>query len=144
MSDSADRHDLDRFRAVIVGRVGLRFDDARLGFLGEVLRRRLDHLGRPRSAYLDDLEQRLWASEISALAAELTVCETYFFRNVEQFRALAEVALPERMRARKTQGELRLLSAGCASGEEAYSIAIVSPIPPGTSWCGPLISTRPR
>jgi chemotaxis protein methyltransferase CheR len=126
MSNSADRHDLDRFRAVIVGRIGLRFDDARLSFLGEVLRRRLDHLGRPRGAYLDDLEQRLSASEIGALAAELTVCETYFFRNAEQFQALAEVALPERMHARKTQGELRLLSAGCASGEEAYSIAIVA------------------
>jgi chemotaxis protein methyltransferase CheR len=126
MSNSADRHDLDRFRAVIVGRIGLWFDDARLGFLGEVLRRRLDHLGRARGAYLNDLEQRLSGSEIMALATELTVCETYFFRNGEQFRALAEVALPERMRARKTQGELRLLSAGCASGEEAYSIAVVA------------------
>jgi chemotaxis protein methyltransferase CheR len=125
MNGPVDRRDLDRFRAVIVGRLGLQFDDARLGFLGEVLQRRLDQLGRPRHAYLDDLEQAFSGREINALARELTVCETYFFRNVEQFRALAEVVLPERMRARKTQGMLRLLSAGCASGEEAYSIAIV-------------------
>jgi chemotaxis protein methyltransferase CheR len=126
MSGPADRHDLDRFRAVIAGRIGLQFDDAKLGFLGEVLQRRLDHFGRPSYAYLDDLEQSLSTSEVSALACELTVGETYFFRNVEQFRALAEVALPECMRARKKQGTLRLLSAGCASGEEAYSIAIVA------------------
>jgi chemotaxis protein methyltransferase CheR len=126
MSNTANRHDVDRFRAVIAARIGLQFDDAKLGFLGEVLQRRLDHLGRSSEVYLDDAEHRLSASEISALASELTVCETYFFRNGEQFRALAEVALPERMRAHGTHGTLRLLSAGCASGEEAYSIAILA------------------
>jgi chemotaxis protein methyltransferase CheR len=122
----AGRHDLDRFRTAITSRIGLRFDDARLGFLGELLRRRMDHLGQACGAYLDNLEKRPSTTEISTLAGELTVCETYFFRNGEQFRALAEVALPERMRTRKAPGELRLLSAGCASGEEAYSIAIVA------------------
>jgi chemotaxis protein methyltransferase CheR len=126
VNGAASPQDLERFRAVIVGRTGLLFDDAKLGFLGEVLQRRLDHLGRPSDAYLDDLERRPSTGEIGALAHELTVCETYFFRNGEQFRALAEVALPERMRARKGTRELRLLSAGCASGEEAYSIAIVA------------------
>jgi chemotaxis protein methyltransferase CheR len=125
MNVAVDLHDLNRFRAVIACRLGLQFDDAKLGFLGEVLQRRLDHFGRSSNAYLDDLERSLSTSEVSTLACELTVGETYFFRNVEQFRALAEVALPECMRARKTQGTLRLLSAGCASGEEAYSIAIV-------------------
>jgi chemotaxis protein methyltransferase CheR len=119
-------HDLERFRAALVGRIGLYFDDARLGFLGEVLQRRLVQLGRPSNAYLDDLERCPSASEIGALARELTVGETYFFRNSEQFHALAEVALPERMRDRRGPGELRLLSAGCSSGEEAYSIAIVA------------------
>ena len=126
MNVTADRHDLDRFRAVIAARIGLRFDDTKLGFLGGVLQRRLDRLGRSSEVYLDDAEHRLAASEVSALASELTVSETYFFRNVEQFRALAEVALPERMRAHETPGTLRLLSAGCASGEEAYSMAIVA------------------
>ncbi|MGB8843243.1 MAG: CheR family methyltransferase [Aliidongia sp.] len=126
MTGPATCHDLERFRAVLVGRIGLHFDDARLGFLGEVLQRRLDHLGRPSNAYLNDLERCPPAGEIGALARELTVCETYFFRNREQFQALAEIALPERMRARQRPGELRLLSAGCASGEEAYSIAIVA------------------
>jgi len=126
MSNTANRHDVDRFRAVIAARIGLQFDDAKLGFLGEVLQRRLDHLGRSSEVYLDDAEHRLSAGEVSALASELTVCETYFFRNGEQFRALAEVALPERMRAHGTHGTLRLLSAGCASGEEAYSIAILA------------------
>ena len=56
----------------------------------------------------------------------ITVGETYFFRNNEQFRALAEVVLPERIRVHPLHKILRLLSAGCASGEEAYSMAIVT------------------
>ena len=126
MKYQATPSDLDRFRTVIIERIGLQFDDARLGFLGEVLQRRLDKLGRSGDAYLRGLEDRSTSGEITALAPELTVGETYFFRNNEQFRALAEVVLPERMRVHRAPGVLRLLSAGCASGEEAYSMAIVA------------------
>ena len=126
MSYDAGRLDLERFRAAIIQRVGLQFDDARLGFLGEVLQRRLDKLGNSSDAYLWRLQHEPSAGEITALARELTVGETYFFRNIEQFRALAEVVLPERMAVDRTPKVLRLLSAGCASGEEAYSLAMVA------------------
>jgi chemotaxis protein methyltransferase CheR len=125
VSRQIGRPDLERFRAAIIQRIGLQFDDAKLGFLGEVLQRRLDRLGRPADGYLRDLEDQSASGEITALAQELTVGETYFFRNNEQFRALAEVVLPERMRVDRAPKILRLLSAGCASGEEAYSMAIV-------------------
>lgn len=125
MRNQATPSDLDRFRAAIVQRIGLQFDDARLGLLGEVLQRRLDKLGRCGDAYLQDMEQQPSNAEIAALAHELTVGETYFFRNNEQFRALAEVVLPQLMGVRRAPRVLRLLSAGCASGEEAYSMAIV-------------------
>jgi chemotaxis protein methyltransferase CheR len=126
VNSPATRVDLERFRAAIVERIGLRFEDAKLGFLGEVLQRRLDKLGHSSEAYLWSLQRGGANGEISALARELTVNETYFFRNIEQFHALAEVALPERMRVERTPRSLRLLSAGCASGEEAYSMAIVA------------------
>jgi chemotaxis protein methyltransferase CheR len=127
----ATRRDVERFRAAIIAQIGLQFDDGKLGFLGETMQRRLDKLGRCSDAYLGSLEQEPSNGEISALAQELTVGETYFFRNNEQFRALAEVVLPERMRVlRASDGGapkiLRLLSAGCASGEEPYSMAIVA------------------
>ena len=58
--------------------------------------------------------------------------DVYFFRNPEQLRAFAEVVLPER-RARASSGRhpqvqapVRILSAGCASGEEAYSLAVIA------------------
>jgi chemotaxis protein methyltransferase CheR len=118
--------DLERFRAAIVQQIGLQFDDAKLPFLRQVLQRRLDRLDCVSAGYLDKLEAGPQRGELTALAQELTVSETYFFRHNDQFRALAEVALPERMRARENSKDLRLMSAGCASGEEAYSLAIVT------------------
>ncbi|GAB3240371.1 CheR family methyltransferase [Kineosporia babensis] len=64
--------------------------------------------------------------ELSALAGSLTVGETYFLRQPEQFAALARTVLPERLARsdRPANLPLQVLSAGCASGEEAYSLAI--------------------
>jgi chemotaxis protein methyltransferase CheR len=119
--------EIERFRRAVRRRLGLCFDDGKLDFLAEVLRRRIDRSGRSTLAYLSHLDEGGEArDERRALARELTVGETYFFRNIEQFRALAEVALPERARARAEGRRLRLLSAGCASGEEAYTLAIVA------------------
>lgn len=57
----------------------------------------------------------------------ITVGETYFFRNEDQFRMLRENILPEMIAQKRTQGikQLRLWSAGCATGEEPYSLAIL-------------------
>jgi chemotaxis protein methyltransferase CheR len=118
--------EIDRFRAIIERRLGLAFEDARLAFLGEVLARRLDATGLERENYLRALERARVGDELGAIAQELTVGETYFFRNAEQFRALVEVALPDRVVAPRAARRLRILSAGCASGEEPYSIAIAA------------------
>jgi chemotaxis protein methyltransferase CheR len=122
----ASFHDMERFRSALIQQIGLRFDNGRLGFLGDVLQRRLDNLGCGRDAYLWDLEAGPSPGEIGALARELTIGETYFFRNNEQFRALAEVVLPERIRLQQSSRSLRLLSAGCSSGEEPYTMAIIA------------------
>src|SRR5262245_28721161 len=116
----------ERFRSVIAKRIGLYFEDAKLGFLDAVFRRRLEALKQESSVYLSRLENDPSNRELAVLAEELTVTETYLFRNIEQFRALAQDVLPERMRARAGTKVLRLLSAGCASGEEAWSLAMVA------------------
>jgi chemotaxis protein methyltransferase CheR len=127
-----ERADIERFRDIVARRFGLRFDDTRLGQLAEVLHRQLESArGRP-GVYLSRIDSGgLAPSEARALIGELTVSETYLFRNVEQFRALTEVALPARMAARSGSRRLRLLSAGCASGDEAYSIAMLAREQPG-------------
>ena len=117
--------DVERFRAVLCDHLGLAFDDTKLAYLTEVLARRLETAGTLAPLYLTDLEREPNRNELRALVQELTVPETYFFRNWDQFRALIEVVLPELLAARPPPQKLRILSAGCASGEEAYSLAIV-------------------
>ncbi|AKT43669.1 CheR family methyltransferase [Chondromyces crocatus] len=64
------------------------------------------------------------SEQVQALVAELLVRETYFFRDKAQIDALIEVALPACARLGTPGRPLRLLSAGCASGEEPYSLAL--------------------
>jgi chemotaxis protein methyltransferase CheR len=110
----------------ILRHVGLQFDDAKLPLLEDLLKQRLRALSTSSNSYLWKLEHEPADKEIQVLAEHLTVNETYFFRNSEQFDALARIILPERAQARTASSSLRILSAGCASGEEAYSIAIVT------------------
>ncbi len=84
---------------------------------------RLRASGQSSEAYLDQLTAGP-SAELAALGRVLTTGETYFLRHLEQFRALTERVVPERLAAPGRIGELRVLSAGCSSGEEAYSLAI--------------------
>jgi len=94
--------------------------------LADVLRARAADHGWTVTAYLRELEERPTGSELGALAEALAVTETYFFRHVEQFRALRDLVIPDRMRACAGRRRLRLVSVGCSSGEEPYTLAIVA------------------
>lgn len=123
MNAALNSAEVDHFRSIVAGRLGLQFDDDKLEFLADVLRQRLGAASLTTAAYLGRLASN-FPEELRELASRLTVGETYFFRNSDQFRALAELALPERAIARGKTRVLRILSAACASGEEAHSLAI--------------------
>jgi chemotaxis protein methyltransferase CheR len=59
------------------------------------------------------------------LVGELSVGETYFFREPAHFAFLGSEVLPDVQRRRGNTHTIRIWSAGCASGEEAYSLAIL-------------------
>lgn len=118
------RHEVEQFRTLVANRLGLVFDDAKLGMLADVLRRQIETNGAPE-LYLGRLAtQRCPPNVWGALAQELTVTETYFYRSAEQIRAFVELALPQRLAAHTEARKVRVLSAGCASGEEPCSLAI--------------------
>ncbi|MDP9794836.1 chemotaxis protein methyltransferase CheR [Catenuloplanes nepalensis] len=120
------RPDLNRLRALLAERLGMTFDEKRDDLLTEVLRTRADRHRMSEGDYLDRLTADPERAELRALAEAVTINETYFFRNIEQFHALAEVAIPDRRRARASVRALRLLSVGCSSGEEPYTLAAVT------------------
>jgi len=72
------------------------------------------------------LSHPLSRQQIEMLARHLTIGETYFFREPQVFDALQHHVLPALIDARQhSTRQLRLWSAGCSTGEEAYSLAIL-------------------
>lgn len=120
------RHaDLERFAAAIVSRLGFQMHPHNEGQVAEAMRHALARTGcRSIKEYLERCRDAAFAQgELREVAMELTVPETYFFRHSEQFQAFLQVAVPDRVKARGAVHALRVLSAGCSSGEEAYSLA---------------------
>jgi two-component system CheB/CheR fusion protein len=63
--------------------------------------------------------------ELDALFQELLIGVTSFFRDPQAFEALAHKGLPSLVEGKPERGVLRLWVAGCSTGEEAYSLAIL-------------------
>ena len=124
-----------RFRALLATGLGWTFADSDVPHLSRELHRRSQERGLGHGAYLTRLAAGGWPEELSVIAERLAITETYFFRHGEQFRALSELALPERVAAGGARRVLRMLSVGCSSGEEAYTLAIVArQALPDQSW----------
>jgi chemotaxis protein methyltransferase CheR len=86
----------------------------------------------------------LTQQQVATLASHLTTGETYFFREPSVFTMLEEEILPALMRARQQHARrLRFWSAGCATGEEPYSIAISinKVVPEMQNWHLTLLAT---
>ncbi len=64
-------------------------------------------------------------SEMDRLVGELTIGETYFFREREHFDLLRGTILPGVVRRNQATRRLRIWSAGCATGPEPYSISLL-------------------
>ena len=73
-------------------------------------------------AYLDLLDSH--PRELAVLYADLLIGVTSFFRDREPFDALAHVVFPRLFENRLTDAPIRIWVPGCATGEEAYSVAI--------------------
>lgn len=77
-------------------------------------------------AYLKSLLESPDLRELQAIVDRLTIGETYFFREPGCLDVLRTDVLPDIIRRRRSTGRtLRILSAGCCTGEEPYSLAIL-------------------
>ncbi len=115
---------LERLELVMGEQLGFAFGHERREQLAVSAAARATELGLAGiDAYLERLQApESRRDEVARLAETVTVTETFFFRNPDQLAALVEAVLPER--ARRGGQRLRILCAGCASGEEPYSLAI--------------------
>lgn len=89
------------------------------------------------------LSTKLTQRQVEMLASHLTVGETYFFRETASLEALEKYILPDLIASRRSMRYLRIWSAGCATGEEPYTIAIMlhRMIPDIRKWQITLLAT---
>lgn len=122
---------VDRLRAVselIVDKFGLHYPADRLREMERLLRRAAKTAGHSSvETYLDTLlAAPLPEGQFEVLARTLTIGETYFFRDPKIFELIGEHFLPGVLAGRPGQArQLRVWSAGCCTGEEAYTLAIL-------------------
>ncbi|MBK5275134.1 MAG: hypothetical protein JJE30_08790 [Desulfuromonadales bacterium] len=115
---------LTPFLEFILAKCGLTFENERVETLAKGIRSRMAARG-----IIDDRNYLSFLTkdpdEFAGLVNLLTVNETYFFREPAHLQILAERLIPELLLAEgKNGGKVRVLSAGCSTGEEAYSIAM--------------------
>jgi chemotaxis protein methyltransferase CheR len=115
---------ITRFRALIAQRLGLQLGEAGHAALVDVLARRIAATALDAEDYLDELARARLDGELGAVAEAVTIGESFLFRGADQLRALTEAVLPALARGRPVGQPIQILSAGCASGDEPYSIAI--------------------
>ncbi len=130
----------------VAARIGLHFPQERWRDLERGLIAATPELGQPdaESCARWLLAATLTQSHIETLASHLTIGETYFFRENRNFEILETQIVPELLRARHDgERHLRIWSAGCCTGEEPYSIAMLLDrlIPDQTAWKITILAT---
>lgn len=125
---TVDPH-LLRIRDLIYQVAGIFHPDSKLYFLLDRCKRRMTSLQLSTVAsYLDVLTIKGDRDrELQLLLNEITVGETCFFRNYPQLDAFRKFVLPELMKEKErlSYRRLRIWSAGCSTGEEPYTLAII-------------------
>ncbi len=118
------RHFVEAAEGFVRQRTGLVFREARRpAFEAGLLRAmRRAKLTEP-DGYLAHLDAQ--PVLLDDLVGEITVGETYFFREPRQFAVIRAEIVPALLSAQSRDHPLRVWSAGCASGEEPYSLAIL-------------------
>lgn len=123
---SPDSAVLESISRIMAERTGLKQTPDVTGRLPDVVAVRMAALDIPSpSIYLSRLTGASSGEELRRLTALLAVGETHFFRDRAQFNLLENVILPRLMKNAGPRRSLRILSAGCSTGEEPYSIAML-------------------
>jgi chemotaxis protein methyltransferase CheR len=132
---------------IIYKKLGLHFDDKKIYFLKTRVAKRMAVLGMtdPRDYLFMVSYADAQGLEMQALANLVTTNETYMFREYDQLQAFANCCLPEVLSVKQARGEksLRIWCAGCSSGEEAYTLAMIlqEVFPQAQSWKCEIVAT---
>jgi len=144
-SPDLTRRQFAKISALVKSACGLNLHGRKHQLVKARLHKRLRqlHLGG-FDEYLDYVRRDATGDELVAMLDALVTNVTSFFRQMDHFQHLAQVVLRRKIAdADKSGKRLRIWSAGCSSGEEAYSIAMVAAetIPHINIWDAAILAT---
>ncbi len=128
--------DFERLRELVYRHTGIRMADNRRDLIYGRLSKRLRILGITRFSDYCRLIEDGYEEELESFRNAVTTNLTAFFREAHHFDYLAQTLLPELLARKNTERKLRIWSAGCSSGEEPYTLAMVlrETIPDPHNW----------
>lgn len=118
-----------KLRDLIYERTGISYEENKIYYIKKRLQIRMEQGDFSRIdeyiKYLKHMDRN--GREFQELMNLLTVNETYFFREFSQLQVFAESCLQEVVERKLQDGKrkIRIFSAGCSTGEEAYTLAII-------------------
>jgi chemotaxis protein methyltransferase CheR len=118
--------DFNAYRNLIYGESGIHFTATNRSILESRLKEQLRNKSIPTvQAYFDVISKD--KEELKAFLDSITTNLTRFFRNQAHFDALEHFVIPELMKIKKETGNttIKVWSAGCSTGEEPYTIAML-------------------
>ena len=117
--------EFDEIRRLVREHTGISLADSKRELVYSRLVRRLRRLSLPTFGDYLELLGRGEPAELEEFSNAITTNLTSFFREPHHFEFLADTALPMLEERNAASRRLRIWSAGCSTGEEAYSIAVV-------------------
>ncbi|WP_233993135.1 protein-glutamate O-methyltransferase CheR [Thiomicrorhabdus sp. Milos-T2] len=133
--------DFGRVKTIVYDFAGIDLNDSKKNLVYNRLSKRIRFLNMQSfSEYLDFVDSQGEAEFVHLINA-ITTNLTFFFRENHHFDYLAKTVIPGLVESNSSSKKIRIWSAGCSTGEEPYSIAIVlkESMPPG--WDAKVIAT---
>lgn len=119
------KNDLHLISDIIKNEAGIVLSDSKASLVYSRLAKRIRKLGMEKfSDYCSYIKTKEGEEERKEMLAALTTNVTSFFREPHHFDHLRNIALPDLIKTAKSGGRVRIWSAACSSGQEAYSIGL--------------------
>jgi len=134
-------NDFIKVQKIVYDFAGIDLNDSKKNLVYNRLAKRIRHLGQASfKQYLSYVEKQ-GESEFIHLINAITTNLTFFFRENHHFEYLANTVIPTLLEKNASTKKIRIWSAGCSTGEEPYSLAIILKETVPAGWDAKVIAT---